>query len=76
MTHKKAMKFVLGELERVRKSKKPFNSCHEAYGILLEEVDELWDEVKKKGGIRSKKLMRDEAKQVATAAIRFMEDLC
>ncbi|KKN04743.1 hypothetical protein LCGC14_1094520, partial [marine sediment metagenome] len=25
---------------------KPFNSLHEAYAILLEEMDELWEEVK------------------------------
>ncbi len=25
---------------------KPFNSPHEGYGVLLEELDEVWDEVK------------------------------
>ena len=54
----------------------PFNSAHEGYAILAEEVDELWDEVKKKPSARDKRKMYDEAKQVAAMAIRFMTDVC
>lgn len=49
-----------------------FNSKHEGYAVLLEEVDELWDEVKKDG---SKARMKSEAVQVAAMAIRFINEL-
>jgi hypothetical protein len=58
-----------------------FTSVHEGYAVLLEEVDELWDEVKKnpskmEGGIiKHKELMRKEAIQVAAMALRFASEL-
>lgn len=53
----------------------PTNSVsHEAYGVLLEEVDELWDEVKKKHFDRA--AARKEAIQVAAMAIRFVMNVC
>lgn len=51
-------------------------SPHEGYAILLEEVDELWDEVKRKPSVRSKLRMKKEAIQVAAMAMRFLIDLC
>jgi ribosomal protein L11 len=48
---------------------------HEGYAIIKEELDELWDEIKKKEGTRSNKILRHEAMQVAAMAIRFMTDL-
>lgn len=52
----------------------PLNSAHEGYAILKEEVDELWDEVKKKPNKRLRTRMYDEAKQIAAMAVRFMVD--
>jgi hypothetical protein len=52
-----------------------FNTTHEAYGILLEEVDELWDEIKKKRRKRDMSKMREETIQVAGIAIRFALDM-
>ena len=49
-----------------------FNSAHEGYAVLLEEVDELWDEVKKKHHDPEK--MEKEAMQVGAMAIRFIYD--
>lgn len=49
-----------------------FNSAHEGYAVLLEEVDDLWDEVKK----RDPAAMRTEAIQVAAMALRFLVDVC
>ena len=49
-----------------------FNSTHEAYAVLKEEVDELWDEVKSNV---NEKDMETEAIQVATVAIRFIAEL-
>lgn len=54
----------------------PFNSAHEGFAILKEEVDELWDEVKAKQGSRDLDRMRKEAVQVAAMACRFIQDIC
>ncbi len=35
------------ELQRARASNKPMNSAHEGYTVILEEVNELWEEVRK-----------------------------
>ena len=63
------------ELGKARKGYAPLNSAHEGYAVLLEEVDELWDEVKKNRGERDPERMRREAIQVAAMAIRFIQDV-
>ncbi len=47
----------------------PFGSRHEGYAIMLEEVDELWDEIKQDG--ESSKVYA-EAMQVAAMATEIM----
>lgn len=54
----------------------PFNSAHEGFAVLKEEVDELWDEVRAKQGARDIEAMRKEAVQVAAMALRFIVDVC
>lgn len=54
----------------------PMNSAHEAYAVLLEEVDELWDHVKTNQTKRDVAAMRKEAIQVAAMALRFAHDVC
>jgi hypothetical protein len=54
----------------------PFNSAHEGYAVLLEEVDELWEIVKLKQKNRDLSALRKEAVQVAAMAIRFLTDIC
>lgn len=52
-----------------------FASAHEGYAVILEELDELWENVKlNQKNISRKKLMIDEAIQVAAMAIRFIID--
>lgn len=51
-----------------------FASPHEGYAVILEELDELWEEVKKQHDVRGNQRMRAEAKQVAAMALRFMTD--
>jgi hypothetical protein len=53
-----------------------FNTAHEGYAVLLEEVDELWEHVKIKQGLRLTHEMRREAIQVAAMALRFIHDIC
>lgn len=54
----------------------PMNSAHEGYGVLMEEVDELWDHVKTRQKSRDLAAMRAEAIQVAAMALRFAHDIC
>jgi hypothetical protein len=54
----------------------PMNSAHEGYGVLLEEVDELFAHVKTKQKNRDLAKMRAEAIQVAAMALRFAHDVC
>ena len=49
----------------------PMHSAHEGYGVLLEEVEELWAHVKTKQKNRDLAAMRKEAIQVAAMALRF-----
>lgn len=63
------------ELNSAERKFPPFNSAHEGFSILAEEVDELWDEVKK-GSKGSPSDLRAEAIQVAAMAIRFVKDVC
>jgi hypothetical protein len=64
------------EIREAARKNGPFNSAHEAYAVMLEEVDELWDEVKKKRVNRDHAAMRAEAIQVAASALRFIVDIC
>lgn len=53
-----------------------FNSAHEGYAVLLEEVDELWDHVKTNQKRRDIEAMKKECIQVAAMAMRFALELC
>ena len=64
------------ELSRATLKNGTFNSYHEGYAVILEELDELWEEVRKNPRNRSVSRMRDEAVQVAAMALRFLVDLC
>lgn len=63
---------VSAELNRA-KMFKPFNSAHEGYAILLEEVDELKAHVWMNQTKRDLDKMRKEAIQVAAMAVKFVE---
>ena len=68
---KEAFEAVEKELARAELKFPPFNSYHEGYAIIKEEVDELWGEVKDKR--RKRDNLYYEATQVAAMAIRFMK---
>lgn len=53
-----------------------FNSAHEAFAVLAEEVDELWDHVKTNQKKRDIEAMRKECIQVAAMALRFATEIC
>jgi hypothetical protein len=54
----------------------PFNSEHEGYAVLLEEMDELWEQIRLKPELRDKFKMKKECIQICAMAIRFIHDLC
>jgi len=53
-----------------------FNSAHEGYAVLKEEVDELWDEVKTNQSMRNPNNMQKESIQVAAMGLRFAIEVC
>lgn len=53
-----------------------FNSAHEGFAVLCEEVDELKAHVWTNQTKRDLAKMRAEAIQVAAMAIRFAADVC
>jgi ADP-dependent phosphofructokinase/glucokinase len=67
---------VFEEVQRARNLYTAFNSNHEGYATLLEELDELWDEIKKNKPREWTEEMRKEAIQVAAMAVRFIYDRC
>ena len=69
------MEQVDDEIARAESKFKPMANAHEAYAVILEEVDEFWDEVKKQYDQRSKPQMRKELIQVAAMALRTIKDL-
>ncbi len=64
------------ELRRARTKFPAFHSAHEGYAVILEELDELWEQVKQTKPGSDRRAMRDEAVQVAAMALRFIEDVC
>lgn len=56
------------EIQDARKKFPPFHSQHEAYAVILEELDEYWDKVKQdEDG-------RDELIQVAAMCITAIRE--
>lgn len=63
------------EVERASALHAPMVNNHEGYAVILEELDELWDEIKAHKSNERTPKMRKEAIQVAAMAIRFIHDL-
>lgn len=54
----------------------PMHSANEGYAVLLEELDELWEEIKGHRSPENLQAMRREAVQVAAMAVAFMVEVC
>lgn len=74
MTKARALMEVSDEVGRATAKFGKFASAHEGYAILKQEVDELWDEIKRREP--SAPRLRKEAIQVAAMGIRFLMDVC
>ena len=76
MKREEVMQMIKTELMITDSQKPKFHSNHEGYGVIKEEFDELWDEIKgSKTFDKANRLMVDEAVQVAAMAIKFIENL-
>ncbi len=65
---------AVAELQYARSLHPAYHSGHEGYAVILEELDELWEEVRKRH--QDKVAMRREAIQVAATALRCAVDVC
>lgn len=71
-----AERMVHQELARARSLHAAMQSPHEGYAVILEELEELWTEIrddKRQKHVRRER-MRDEAIQLAAMATRFVID--
>ena len=66
---------VKDEVSRAKSKYPKFNSLHEGYAILLEEIEELWDHTKVKQANRNGAEIEIELMQVIAMAVRCMLDL-
>ena len=66
---------VKSELIRAYNIHGPVLSLHEGYAVILEELDEAWDEIKKKTSKRDMKNLLKELIQVGAMAQKVAEDV-
>lgn len=66
---------VKAELAEARDKHGPMLSVHEGYAVILEELDEVWDEVKKKTKERDLPNLLKELIQVGATAQKMAEDV-
>lgn len=74
MTDESAVSAIIEEFVRATRTSGPFSSAHEGYAVILEELDELWEEIRKRNVDRDMIKMRKEAVQVGAMALRFLVD--
>lgn len=63
------------EVERAKKHGEKFASLHEAYAVILEELDEVWDLTRMKRRDRDPNEIRKEMVQIAAMAVKAIQSL-
>ena len=76
MTPKKTLNLIESEFNRAENLYPKFHSNHEGYAVIKEEVDELWDEIKKSKGVRCNERMQHELIQIGAMVVRYLDNLC
>lgn len=71
-----SLELIQNEFYRASELYPQFHSNHEGYAVLKEEVDELWDAVKKSKDVKGNKQIEHELIQIAAMAVRYLNDLC
>lgn len=74
MRHQKLLSEIDEEIEKAVSMFPEFNSLHEGYAVLLEEIDELWSDVKTKQQFRNTESIHQECIQIAAMACRIIID--
>jgi hypothetical protein len=69
-----AYSLVQNELDKAVKKHNPMREEHEGYAVILEELDELWSEIKMREP--DMEIMKKEAAHVAAMGVRFLMDVC
>lgn len=76
----KCVGLIRAEFEAAREKFLMFNSPHEGYAVILEELDKLWGVIKQDYGkldvFELREKMAKEAIQVAAMGLRFLVDVC
>ena len=72
----KILKDIETEYKRANTLYPAFHSNHEAYAVILEELDEVWSEVKQSKDIKGNKKIRAELIQVAAICVKYIKNLC
>lgn len=68
------LKEVLDHYQGIKiRHPKSYTSRHEAYGILMEEVDEMWDEIKRNAPTER---FKSEVLDTIVVLVRVLEELC
>lgn len=68
--HKVFLDDVYHEYNRANTLYPHFHSYHEGYAVIKEELDEMWDEIKKKQA--DKQRIYEEATQVAAMCLKLI----
>jgi len=71
-----ALKQIENEYLRATDLYPALHSNHEAYAVIKEEVDELWDAIKLNKEIKGNKQIRSELIQIGAMVVRYLNDLC
>jgi NTP pyrophosphatase (non-canonical NTP hydrolase) len=71
-----ALKLIEIEYLRASELYPDLHSNHEAYAVIKEEIDELWDEIKKSKDIKGNQKIRKELIQVGAMVLRYLNNLC
>jgi len=63
------------ELHSAKRHGAVFFSLHEAYSVILEELDEVWDIARQKKRDRNRTALRKELIQLAAMAVKVIHSL-
>lgn len=74
-TSRRILQAIQEEAEHATKQFGSFNSAHEAYAVMWEEVEEFWEWVRCKRAERDPKKMARELVQIAACAVKAIESL-
>ena len=66
---------IEAEVERARRHGDKFASLHEAYAVILEEVDEVWDITRLKRYERVELELRKEFIQIAAMCVKALSSM-